>query len=111
MGAGHRHRAGNEEPRNGGRCSARAWHDLARCAQPHAGRAAPAPCTKMMEGNPESAPAAIASTLTCIGRYYRMQNKLALAEDALTRALDLERKAFGENHPQVAYIMERLAEI
>jgi tetratricopeptide (TPR) repeat protein len=54
---------------------------------------------------------AVAATLACLGRCYRMQNKLALAEDSLTHALDLERKAFGEGHPQVAYIMERLAEV
>ena len=40
-----------------------------------------------------------------------MENKLALAEDALMRSLDLHRKSFGEIHPQVAYVMERLAEI
>jgi tetratricopeptide (TPR) repeat protein len=65
----------------------------------------------MMETAPDPSPAMTAAVLTCLGRCYRMENKLALAEDVLVRGLELNRRAFGEMHPQLAYVMERLGEI
>jgi len=66
---------------------------------------------KILEAAPSAGNWQLAATLGTTGQVYRAQDKLALAEDAWTRALDLERKAFGESHPQVASLMERLAEI
>lgn len=65
----------------------------------------------MMENDPAVTQWQMASALASLGRCYRMENKLALAEDAFTQSLDLEKKSFGEVHPQVAYVMERLAEV
>ena len=65
----------------------------------------------MMENDPAVKPWQLASATACLGRCYRMENKLALAEDAFSRSLDLHKKSFGEVHPQVAYVMERLAEV
>jgi tetratricopeptide (TPR) repeat protein len=65
----------------------------------------------IFENDAATPPVALAATLTCIAQCYRLEDKLALAEDALTRALALNRQSFGETHPQVAFIMERLAEI
>lgn len=66
---------------------------------------------KVLEAAPSAGNWQIAATLGTTGQVYRAQDKLALAEDAWTRALDLERNAFGESHPQVASLKERLAEI
>jgi hypothetical protein len=44
-----------------------------------------------------------------MGDSYRAQGKLAMAEEAWLRGLELERKAFGESHPQVAFIMGYLS--
>jgi hypothetical protein len=66
---------------------------------------------KMLENNPAAQSWAIASVLTNLGRCYRMEDKLALSEDALTRAFEMQRKTFGDGHPQVAFVMERLAEV
>jgi hypothetical protein len=66
---------------------------------------------KILEGDPVAKPWQLAATLGMTGQVYRMQNKLALAEDAWSHALELYRKMFGESHPQTGLAMERLAEI
>jgi tetratricopeptide (TPR) repeat protein len=66
---------------------------------------------KMLEAESAPEPWQLAATLTVIGECYRARNKLALAEDAWTRALELDRKAFGESHPQVALVMGHLADV
>jgi tetratricopeptide (TPR) repeat protein len=66
---------------------------------------------KILETEPAATDWQLASTLAATGQVYRTQDKLSLAEDAWTRALELDRKAFGDAHPQVAYMMERLAEV
>jgi tetratricopeptide (TPR) repeat protein len=66
---------------------------------------------KILENDPASPAWQTASTLATTGLVYSALDKLALAEKAWTRALDLNRKTFGETHPQVAYVMERLAEV
>jgi len=66
---------------------------------------------KILETEPSAAGWQLASTLAATGQVYRSQGKLALAENAWMRALDIDRKMFGDAHPQVAYLMERLAEV
>jgi tetratricopeptide (TPR) repeat protein len=66
---------------------------------------------RMLESDPDTTQPQLAAALACLGRCYRMENKLALAEDAFTRSLELHKKSFGEVHPQVAYVMERIAEV
>ena len=65
---------------------------------------------KMAESSPAAAPLELASSLSAMAEYYREANKLALAEDAWSRALAIDRATFGENHPQVALLMEMLAD-
>ena len=60
-------------------------------------------------GNASSQQRAMA--LACLGDLYRLEGKFALAEDAWTRTLELERPALGETHPQVALILQQLAEL
>lgn len=66
---------------------------------------------KILETEPAAKDWQLASTLSATGQVYRAQDKPALAEDVWTRALELNRKAFGDAHPQVAFVMERLAEM
>lgn len=54
-------------------------------------------------------PWARASVLVALGRCYRLEDRLEFAEEALTRALEIDRTIFGDTHPQVAYVLERLA--
>lgn len=58
-----------------------------------------------------SAPEQIAITLACAGDLYRLEGKLALAEDAWNRTIALETPSLGANHPQVALILQQLAEL
>src|SRR6202030_1415007 len=46
----------------------------------------------------------IAATLRSLGQLYLGENKPALAEDALTRALAREEALLGHEHPQVAIV-------
>jgi tetratricopeptide (TPR) repeat protein len=66
---------------------------------------------QLLENNADAPAWEVASTLATTGQVYRAMDKLALAENVWTRALNLYRTIFGENHPQTAYIMERLAEV
>jgi tetratricopeptide (TPR) repeat protein len=61
------------------------------------------------EKAPEARERDLAATLTCMAQIYMSENKLALAEEALTRALRDGEAAFGPSHPQVAVILETLA--
>jgi tetratricopeptide (TPR) repeat protein len=65
----------------------------------------------IMETNPEATPVDLANTLSSMGLLFRARNKLMLAEAAWSKALTLERKAFGDIHPQVAWLMEMLADV
>lgn len=65
----------------------------------------------LLEKDPSSRPWALAATLTSLGLCYVQEDKLGLAEDAYTRALELNRRTFGDAHPQVAFVMERLASV
>jgi tetratricopeptide (TPR) repeat protein len=48
--------------------------------------------------------------LTSLGQLYLTEDKTALAEEALTRALAIEQRGLGATHPQIALILELLAE-
>jgi tetratricopeptide (TPR) repeat protein len=61
--------------------------------------------------NDAAPPLQVAESLGALAEYYRAGNKLALAEDAWSRALTMKRALFGETHPQVAYLLERLADV
>jgi tetratricopeptide (TPR) repeat protein len=52
----------------------------------------------------------IASTLACMGQLYMGENKLAMAEDVLTKALESDERTFGETHPQTAIMHEMLGD-
>jgi tetratricopeptide (TPR) repeat protein len=51
-----------------------------------------------------------ASTLSCLAQLYIGENKLALAEDALLRSIDITEKELSPNHPQLAVLYEMLGE-
>lgn len=65
----------------------------------------------ILENDPKAAPQDIATSLFNLAQLYRDQNKLALAQDAWSRVLRIERQAFGDMHPQVAETEEMLAEV
>ena len=65
----------------------------------------------IMETNPEATPVDLANALSSMGLLYRARNKLMLAETAWSKALALERTAYGDIHPQVAWLMEMLADV
>lgn len=64
---------------------------------------------KLLEASPSATRWEIAATWAAEGAAYQAQDKMALAEEAWTKALDLNRLVFGKKHPQVAWLMERLA--
>lgn len=64
---------------------------------------------KMVGNDPAAHPWDRASALTAMAQCYRDEGKFALAEDAFTRALAIDRAALGQSHPQVAFVMEQLA--
>jgi tetratricopeptide (TPR) repeat protein len=66
---------------------------------------------RIMESLPETSPEQLASTLSGLGQLYRSENKLTLAENEWSRALELDRKELGDSHPQVAWLMEMLADV
>jgi tetratricopeptide (TPR) repeat protein len=66
---------------------------------------------RIMENNPDTPPELLASSVATMGELYRAENKLALAENEWLRALQINRKALGETHPQVAWLMEMLADV
>ncbi len=65
----------------------------------------------LIENSPDAPPDQLAAALAGIGGLYRAENKLTLAEDAFLRALQLDRAALGETHPQVAWLMEMLSDV
>ena len=64
-----------------------------------------------MENNPDTQPEQVAGVLSAMGTLYRAENKLALAEDEWSRALQIDRPILGETHPQVAWLMEMLSDV
>jgi tetratricopeptide (TPR) repeat protein len=53
----------------------------------------------------------IAAGSSSLASVYRRMGKLSLAEQAWLRALEIDRREFGEEHPQVATILESLSEL
>ena len=66
---------------------------------------------KLLDGSSATRPWDMAAAWAAEGEVYRALDKNTLAEDAFTKALALDQKVFGPNHPQPAFIMERLAAI
>lgn len=65
----------------------------------------------IMDANPDMPSEEVAASHAAMAELYRAENKLALAENEWTRALGLEQPLLGENHPQVAILMEMLADV
>jgi tetratricopeptide (TPR) repeat protein len=53
----------------------------------------------------------LAVALDSLASLYRLENKMALAEDTWMRELEIHRATLGEYHPQTAMVMGRLAEL
>ena len=66
---------------------------------------------KLLEGSAATQPWDLSAAWAAEGEVYRALDKNTLAEDAFTKALALDQKVFGPNHPQSAFVMERLADI
>ncbi len=56
-------------------------------------------------------PTETGDALACLGFLYRMEGKPGLAEDALVRALEIKRGVLGDGHPQLASILQMLADV
>ena len=65
----------------------------------------------MMENNADTPPEEVATAHSGLAELYRSENKLALAEDEWSRALQIDRTVLGEAHPQVAVLMAKLADV
>ena len=65
----------------------------------------------IMENDPAASSQDLATALFNMGQLYRAQGKFALAKDAWLKALQLERTVLAEPHPQLATLMQMLAEV
>ncbi len=65
----------------------------------------------LMDTNAEIPPEEVAASHAVLAELYRAENKLALAEDEWTRAVDIEKPLLGEAHPQVAILREMLSDV
>jgi tetratricopeptide (TPR) repeat protein len=50
------------------------------------------------------------TTMGFMGQLYLAEDKPAMAQDTLTQAVDLEERLLGDNHPQVAVLLQILAD-
>jgi tetratricopeptide (TPR) repeat protein len=66
---------------------------------------------RMMEDNADMPLEEVANAHSSLADLYRSENKLALAEDEWSRALQIDRTVLGETHPQVALLMAKLSEV
>ena len=66
---------------------------------------------RMMEDNPEMPLEEVANAHSSLAQLYRSENKLALAEDEWSRALQMDRTVLGETHPQIGVLMARLSDV
>jgi tetratricopeptide (TPR) repeat protein len=66
---------------------------------------------RMMENIADMPLEEVANAHASLAELYRSENKLALAEDELSRAFQIDNKVLGETHPQVAVLMARLSEV
>jgi len=65
----------------------------------------------IMENNSDVPVEQVASAHSGLAELYRSENKLALAEGEWMRALQIDRTLLGDAHPQVAILMEMLADL
>jgi tetratricopeptide (TPR) repeat protein len=66
---------------------------------------------RTMENNPDMPPEEVANAHSALAQLYRSENKLALAEDEWSCALQIDRTVLGETHPQVAVLMAKLSDV
>jgi tetratricopeptide (TPR) repeat protein len=66
---------------------------------------------RMMENNADMPFEEVANAHSALAQLYRSENKLALAEGEWSRALQIDRTALGQAHPQVAVLMAKLADV
>lgn len=66
---------------------------------------------KLAESNPDMPPEEVADTHAALAELYRSENKLTLAQNQWSRALEIDRPLLGETHPQVAVLMEMLSDV
>lgn len=65
----------------------------------------------LIESDPDMPPEEAAGAHSALAELYRSENKLALARNEWTRALEIDRPLLGETHPQVAILMEMLSDV
>jgi tetratricopeptide (TPR) repeat protein len=66
---------------------------------------------RMMEDNADMPLEEIANAHSALAQLYRSENKLTLAEDELSRALQIDNTVLGPAHPQIAVLMARLSDV
>jgi tetratricopeptide (TPR) repeat protein len=64
----------------------------------------------LIEDNHDLPPYRVGVALDSLATLYRAENKISLAEDLWQRELQIDRKLFGEYHPQTAMVLGHLAE-
>jgi len=65
----------------------------------------------IMENNSDIPQEQVAGAHSGLAELYRSENKLALAEDELSRALRIDHTVLGDAHPQVAILLEMLSDV
>jgi tetratricopeptide (TPR) repeat protein len=66
---------------------------------------------RMMENNANMPPEEVASAHSSLAELYLSENKLALAEDEWSCALQIDSTVLGQGHPQVAVLMAKLSDV
>lgn len=66
---------------------------------------------RMMEGITDMLPEEVATAHSGMAELYRSEDKLALAKEEWSRALEIDRTVLGASHPQVAILMEMLSDV
>jgi tetratricopeptide (TPR) repeat protein len=66
---------------------------------------------RIMENNTDMPPEEVAGAHSSLAELYRSENKLALAEDEWSRALQIDNTVLGQAHPQVAVLMTKLSDV
>jgi tetratricopeptide (TPR) repeat protein len=66
---------------------------------------------RIMENNADMPLEEVAHAHSALAELYGAENKLVLAEDEWSRALQIDRTVLGETHPQVAVLMAKLSEV
>jgi tetratricopeptide (TPR) repeat protein len=66
---------------------------------------------QLMRNDPTASAAQVGGALAVLARLYVVENKLALAEEALDEAMAKEEESFEPGHPQVALLLELRAQV